>query len=180
METLLRHFFIVGNFYVAYFLDALWQGNWSRKAVSLVLLFLLIISGGIQIMAVKNDFRYPIAGNSNNLIEWIKDSTPRNSIFAGPAQLLDPITLAGRRNFLGPSYYLEVMGYDYADRAGLVKTFFEANSPEVLVRMRANNIGYVLLPTTPRDDFSYTIDTLFYPTHLSKVYEDAQYEVYKL
>lgn len=179
-HSILNYFLIVGNFYVAYFLDNLWQGNWFRKAVSLALLFLLSISGAIQIMAVKNDFRYPITGGSNNLIAWIRDSTPPNSIFVGPAQLLDPITLAGRKNFLGPHYYLEVMGYDDAERAGLVKTFFEATSPEVLITMRANKIAYILLPTKAKDDFSYTIDTGFYPSHASKVYEDALYEVYKL
>lgn len=116
-HSLFNFFFIFANFYSAYFLIKLWNAATWKRIFSVLLLFLLVISGIINLMAVKNDFQFPVKdAPADKFIQWIKMETEKDAVFLAPPEQYDPVTLAGRKNYLGNSYYLEVMGYNFAER----------------------------------------------------------------
>ncbi len=180
-HSLLNHFFIIANFYIAYFLSRLWQRSMLEKVGTIVLVFFLTISGFIDLMAVKNDFRYPVTDTpANRFMQWIKDNTDKDAIFVSRQEIFDPITLSGRSNYFGATYYLSVMGYDYRERADVVKSFFEAGTFEILESMRQKGITYLVIPVKSITDFHYQINQAFLNKNLKVVYSDSDLVVYKL
>lgn len=121
-HSLLNYFFLIAAMYSAYGLTLLWKRGFVQKSIAVALFVLLIASGVLNLMAVKNDFRYPITDEARApLIEWIGAHTSPHAIFIAPPELLDPVVLAGRKNYLGHSYYLTVMGYRMDAREEFVK-----------------------------------------------------------
>ncbi len=180
-HSVLNYFMIIANFYVAYFLVDLWKASLLKKIISMGLFLLLTISGVINLMVIKNDFQYPVLdAPANKLMRWIKISAPPRSVFLSRQELFDPITLSGRRNFFGATYYLSVMGYNLASRQDLVKQFFETEDRNQLVQMKKVGIDYIVLPLKKIPDFNYKINHEFMKQSLPKVYSDSEVEVYQL
>ena len=180
-HSLLNYFFIIANFYIAYFLLQLWQSHILGKVGTIVLFFFLTISGFIDLMAVKNDFRYPMKdAPTNAFMQWIKDNTERNAIFLSRQEILDPITLSGRRNYFGAIYYLSVMGYDFSERERLTKTFFETEDKNVLMKMKREGIDFIVIPIKQIVDFPYRVNKSFFDQNLQTVYKDVDVFVYRL
>ncbi|MFZ5844982.1 MAG: hypothetical protein ACOY0S_00755, partial [Patescibacteria group bacterium] len=180
-HSLLNYFLIVANFYAAFALWRIWQKTRWGKIVTILSLGLLTMSGLINLMAVKNDFQYPVLDAPvSSLVQWIKDNTDKKAIFLARQEIFDPVTLSGRRNYFGSTYYLSVMGYDFRQRERMVKTFFEANNHDILNRMRGEGIDYMIIPVKPTVDFNFQPDMPFLEKNLTKVYQDQEVIVYKL
>lgn len=181
-HSLFNLFLIFANFYIAFFLLKLWEKRTLlKKFLSLCLLLLLILSGIIDLMAVKNDFRYPLAlGDNDPLIRWIRSGTKSEDIFLSRGEILDPITFSGRKNYFGHKYYLEVMGYDFEDRQELVKTFFEANRLDIIDRIRNEKIRFMVVPKKKLSDFNYNINIAFLRDNLNIAYEDEETIVFSI
>lgn len=180
-HSLFNFFFIFGNFYSAYFLWSLWQRSVLVKGVVPLLLFLLTTSGVINLMALKNDFQFPLKdAPADKFIQWIKENTHKRDVFLAREEILDPLTLAGRRNYFGHRYYLEVMGYNFSQREKLAKDFFEASSGETLSIMRKEGIKYLVISLKRVADFNYKVNIFFLQENLKRVYEDRDVFVFKL
>lgn len=180
-HSLLNYFFIIANMYIARFLYILWQTRILGKCIALLLLFFLVLSGVLNIIPIKNDYQLTVADAYNNpFMTWIKDHTERNSVFLSRQTLLDPVTLAGRRNFIGAGYYTTVMGYDSIKRQILAQRYFEAETADVLQEIRKTNIHYVVIPTGPVDDFGYTVHQAYLDHALPVAYRDSDVIVYRL
>lgn len=180
-HSLLNYFFIFVNIYIAEFLYKLWRSRTFGKCIALLLLFFLVLSGILNIIPIKNDYQLSVAdAYSNPFMTWIKDHTERNSIFLSRETLLDPVTLAGRRNFIGAGYYTTVMGYDRTKRQGLARRYFEVEKADVLQEMRKTNIHYIVIPTGQVDDFDYTVHQAYLDQVLGVAYRDALVTVYRL
>jgi hypothetical protein len=180
-HSLFNFFFIFAKFYSAYFLVKLWDRGVLSKAFSVLLLFLLTASGIINLMAIKNDFRlYVDDAPANKLMQWIKTNTDKNAVFLAPARLYDPVTLSGRRNYLGAGYYLDVLGYNFQERRVLVKNFFEADNTDSLSKIRKEKIKYMVIPLKDLTDFNYKVNTNFLIEKLQIVYQDKDVLVLKL
>ncbi len=180
-HSFLNYFIIIANFYIAYFLYSLWTKGMIGKISVTVLLFFLTVSGFIDLMAVKNDFRYPVKdAPANMFMQWIRDNTERNAVFLSRQEIFDPVTLAGRKNYFGATYYLSVMGYNYTEREHLVKIFFEVKTEETIQDMRQKGIHYLVIPVKPVADFTYSVRIDFLNSHLPMVYSDTDVSVYKL
>lgn len=179
-HSMLNLFIIIANFYIANTLLMLWKGK-IKKIIFFFLLFLLTFSGIIDLMAVKNDFHYPLLdAPSNKFMQWVKNNTKKKDIFLAKQEILDPITLSGRYNYLGHDYYLSVMGYDTTQRKFLAKTFFEADSLEIIDEMKKDNIKYIVIPQKPIADFAYKTNKVFLDRSLKKAYKDENVIVYQL
>lgn len=180
-HSLFNYFLLFANFYVAYTLVKLWRLQNAKKAVVVVLIFLLTFSGVVDLMAVKNDFQYTfLDAPADKFMQWIKTNTRKNDIFIARQEILDPITLSGRKNYLGHSYYLLVMGYDSSQREEFVKEVFEAREVSVLRKARKEEIDYIVIPKKEFADFHYKIDRDFFSAHLKTVYQDKDVRVFKL
>ncbi len=182
-HSLINYFLIIANFYIAYFLYRLVKHGFFGLIITALLIIMLTVSGFIDLMAVKNDFQVVIDDAPvNSFMRWIKDNTDKDAIFLARQDILDPITLAGRRNYYGSTYYLSVMGYDYAYRRSMVKTFFDARTIATIEAAKQQGIAYIVLPVKPIADFTYSYDihNEFFSNNLQKVYSDQSVVVYKL
>ena len=180
-HSIFNFVFIFANMFSAYFVYRVWQGGIARKLASIVIVFLLTISGLINLMAVKNDFQFNVSDAPKDmLIAWVRDNTAPDSVFLAPSEQFDPVTLAGRKNYLGNNYYLEVMGYDYLDRRKALKGYFEVGNNAVLEQIKQSGIDYVLIPIVPQADFNYDVAFHFWEENVKLVYEDSQQKLYKL
>ena len=180
-HSLFNLFLILANFYIAYFLVKLWQRKLFAKLASLVLIILLTASGIVDLMGTKNDFQLHVAdAPKNTFMQWIIDNTQKDDIFLAKQEILDPITLSGRNNYFGHTYFLSVMGYNYQDRSNRARLYFEAASQEILQMMKKDNIKYIVIPQKPIVDFTYQINKAFFDRSLKKAYKDGNVIVYQL
>lgn len=180
-HSIFNFFLIFANFYAAFLLASLWRGKFFKKLLFFVLLFFMTASGLVDLMAVKNDFQLFLPDAPRNpFMQWIKTSTQKSDIFLVRQEILDPVALAGRKNYLGHEYYLTVMGYDFADRKAKVKKFFEAENVETLGKMRKIGIVYIVIPKEPIADFTYNVNMQFFKTNLDLSYEDNHVLLFKL
>lgn len=180
-HSIFNFFIIFANFYVAYFLLKILKFKITGLIIFLISLFLITFSGFLNLMAVKNDFKYPYDdAPKNKFIFWIKSHTDKDAIFLSKEEILDPVTLAGRKNYLGHDYYLSVLGYNTSKRKKLVKDFFEAKSIQMIENMRKEKIKYLVVPLGKTVDFNYRVEKDFFKNNLKTVYEDKNYLVFKL
>lgn len=181
-HSLFNFFLIFANFYIAYFLIKILEiKNLLGKFIFTILLFFLTVSGVIDLMAVKNDFQFYFPdAPSNKFMQWIRVNTKKDDIFLSKQEILDPVTLSGRKNYMGHDYYLSVMGYNYSERLGRVKSYFEAKSLKAIDEMKSSGISYLVVPLGKVTDFNYKIDTAFLNKTLKVVYKDKDVAVYKL
>lgn len=177
-HSLINYFLIITNFYVAFILVKIWK---RVKFFALVLFLLLTASGILNLMAVKNDYLYPVSdAPKDHLIQWIKDNTTSHAIFLAKHDLYDPVTIAGRRNYFGATYYLQVMGYDYARRQDLTKRFFEANDKRIMSLAKQEGIDYIIIPVGAANDFPYHVHRDFFQENYPLMYTDTSFDVYQL
>lgn len=180
-HSLFNFFIIFANFYIAFLLVKILKNRWIGKLFFALFFLLLTASGLIDLMAVKNDFQLNFKdAPANKFMQWIKGNTNKKVIFLSRQEILDPITLSGRKNYLGHNYYLFVMGYNYSDRLNRTKIYYEANSTKVIKDMRKDNISYIVIPLKPVADFNYNVNVKFFGKYLKKVYQDNEVTVYQL
>lgn len=176
-HSLFHYFFIVANFYASYILVRFWKQKLPGKVLVIILLFTLTMSGIINLFVVKNDYQYLVSDSpENKFIFWIKNNTKKNDIFLSRKEILDPITFAGRKNYLG---HIFDMGNNTASREEIVKKLFEAKKKEELVMAKNENIKYIVIPRKNIIDFNYTIDREFFRKELIVAYEDNEITVFK-
>lgn len=182
-HSLFNLFLIFANFYIAYFLLTILRRyrNLIGETIVIIFVLLLTMSGVIDLMVIKNDFQFHLSdAPSNKFMQWIKTSTKKSDIFLAKQEILDPITFAGRKNYLGHNYYLAVVGYDYSERLSLVKIYYEVNSPEVFDKMRKDNISYIAVPRRPTVDFNYNVNIPYLEKYLKRAYQDKNVNIYSL
>ncbi len=179
--ALFELFFVLSIPFLLRGLTSLWEKKLIGKALAIISFMGLTFSGILNLMVIKNDFRYRVADAPRNpFIQWIKESTLPNAVFLSPQNLYDPVILAGRRSYFGATYYLEVMGYDIVSRRARAKDFFEASSLATLEQMRGSGIQYIAIPNTPIPDFPYAVNEPFLTRSLPAVYKDRSITVFRL
>ncbi|RJQ37751.1 hypothetical protein C4559_03380 [Candidatus Microgenomates bacterium] len=180
-HSIFNFFLIFANFYVSFLLFNIWNKKLLGKIFFLFFLFLLTFSGLIDLMAVKNDFQLRLKdAPSDKFIFWIKENTSRNAIFLSKEGILDPITLSGRKNYMGHRYYISVMGYNFAGREEKVKKFYEVSNIKTLEEMKKEGISYIVVPVNKIQDFSYSVNTTFLKDNIPLIYIDKNVLVFKL
>ena len=180
-HTLINYFLIVANGYIAYGIVQLWKKAVGVKIVTVILIFFLTASGVVDLMAAKNDFQSALSDAlADKLMEWIRINTDPKAVFLSREDILDPITLSGRFNYFGATYYPEVMGYPIQERRRRVVRFFETRDTKIFPEMRQEGIDYVVIPVKPPSNFRYQVDPEFFANNLREVYSDGTVFVYRL
>jgi hypothetical protein len=139
-HTIINLCIIIANLYTAWVLWLWWRKGIGMKIAVVVLILMLTLSGILDIMVIKNDYQLRVAdAPKNQFMQWIRTYTPQDTIFLSKQEILDPVTLSGRKNYVGHDYYLSVMGYDYQTRLNLAGS-------EDLEEMKKEGITYIVLP----------------------------------
>lgn len=180
-HSLINYFLIIANLFISYALIRLLQQKIMGKIIALILIFFLTVSGVIDLMAAKNDFQYTFPdAPANKLMEWIRINTDPHDVFLSREDILDPVTISGRKNFFGATYYGEVMGYPISARRQLARIFFESRRRETLDEIKKAGIHYIILPEHPPSNFRYEVDRDIFEKNLKSAYKDDDVTVYQL
>lgn len=157
-------FFVIGmNILAAIGIGRMWRRG---KIIAVIVFFILTVSGIADLMPIKNEFAFPLVGpDTAPVITWIANSTPKNAVFASYSDMIDPVALAGRKNYFG--FFGNVGWYD---RSTDVRRIYSGD----IEMAKDNNISYILVPKWQKNDFPYSINL----DSLAVVYEDARFRVY--
>lgn len=167
-----NYFMLAGSMFSAYFLVYLWNHKQILKPLVLILSFFLIFSGIVDLFPIVNDHKitlkdYPVSEDVN----WIKQSTPPDSVFLNSVYIYDSASLAGRKIFLGWPYFAWSAGYDTQKRTDQIKAFFKETDPQKLCQFLIDEkINFISL-SEPSEDFPF--DPKFWKNNFQPIYYNA-------
>jgi hypothetical protein len=192
---------VLANLFAAYALSSaahfLWRGlpvNSSRLgalagrsiAVTLIpaALVVLVLSGLLDFMTLKNDPRYGVFGDTDtqSAINWIEHHTSRDSVFlTAYGDVYTTPTLAGRSVYLGGfSSWATTLGYDDVPRERKVASIYDApDRAAACDRLRGTGVDYIQLGDTEKlaERFPQRNPYLF-PGDFVRVYSNAHIAYY--
>jgi len=163
-------FSVIGvNIMAACGLGWLWKKGLSMRLLTIIVVFVLTISGLVDLMAIKNEFAYPlISKDMAPIITWIHKETPKDAVFVSYSDIIDPVVLSGRKNYFG---FFGNVGS--TDRSTVVKNIYLGD-----IKTAKNlNISYILIPAWEKNDFPYTVDIQYFQEHRMIVYQDSLFVV---
>jgi hypothetical protein len=166
---------ILTNVFVAYALVEVWNtgvrklGSLDLRSPALrpfayglvvVLFGLLVLSGLLDFMTVKNDFKVAVFGNREPTIDWIEKNTPRDAVFMTTwGELYTSPTLAGRRVFLGYDPWASSAGYEVEARIQLISQVYGAQSRDAACAvLQDNDIDYLVVGPEERAGGRFTLN----------------------
>ncbi|MGH3872597.1 MAG: hypothetical protein ACRDSR_14000 [Pseudonocardiaceae bacterium] len=190
---------VLVNLFAAYALvctaRALWRGLPLRNrrlgtrigrgiavAVVPVACTVLVLSGLLDFMTLKNDPRYAVFGDAQPAISWIEDNTSRDSVFlTAPGEVYPVPTLAGRSVYLsGFSTWTAIMGYDNVSRERKIASVYAApDRVTACARLRGMGVDYLQVGATETSSerFPQRNPDLF-PGDFVRVYADSRVSYY--
>jgi len=167
--------FLIGvSFFVGLTIKKLTSFNYGKWLIIPFLLIFLTLTGIIDFFPVVNDRKLVLKDYSTDpIVRFIKDYTPKDSVFLNSSFLYNPASLAGRKIFMGWPYFAWSAGYDTNSRGKVMEAMYKPNSKTgVCKQLLENSIQYVSTRDTTNDkDFPY-IDYAFFKTHFDEVYHD--------
>ena len=175
-QKFLNILLVLANSVAAIGLVAVWNKKGMMGKIGAIIVFgMVTCSGVIDIIIIKNDFAYPVKDEkAEPVIAYIKNQTPRNAVFLSYADIFDPVTLAGRKNYYGFFHSLAAPSRDET-----VKKLFELTIIDK-TQLAQQHISYVLLPKWEKTDFAYTIDMNAWRVGLPVVFEDDRHVLFQV
>jgi hypothetical protein len=161
-------------------------GTLTRRGIAVTVVpaacVVLVLSGLLDFMTLKNDSRYEVFGGWQPAISWIEDNTSRDSVFlTAYGDVYTVPTLAGRSVYLGGfSYWAESMGYDNVPREQRIASIYAApNRAAACERMRGTGVDYIQVGEgeSSTDRFPQRNPDLF-PGDFVRVYSDERFSYY--
>lgn len=171
----LNFFLIIGAMYVANFIYNTWKKDKFHrlhfyKLYCVILFIFLTLSGVIDFMPIKNDFKIPLTDIPDNKDAlFIKEHIPSKDVILNSNFLYDPSSIAGRKIYYGYSYFAWSYGYNTNNRE---KTFFRIfrtkTKNSACLLFKENNISYIELNNNPSPPISFDSD--FWQKNFKKIY----------
>jgi len=153
VEVLANHKFIhtwliVANLFVAYGLVRLWRARGAirgpSRLIAVALVAVIAAGGVVDLFPIKNQRMYQAWVDGDPLYEWVRTETRPSDVFLSDVYVVHGILLAGRKVYLGWSYYSWSAGYAVRDREAWYRDLFALRSArEVVRRLQAARIAYV-------------------------------------
>lgn len=176
--------FIIGlNMFTAYVLIRLWQVKIFGKASVTLLIIILTISGIIDLFPIFNDRHIILIDMPNNKAAlFIKNRTPKRSVFLNSQFLYDPASLAGRKIYMGWPYFSWGAGYDTTKRDSVMKKMLNPENLNDACRLLLNAKIDFIETSQPNNLLDTKVNYLFFEKNFGKVYYDAEtnYSIYKV
>ncbi len=137
------------NILAAYGLVRFAGKSLPKLAVVCLSVIALTLSGFLDLMPIKNEFAYPFVDrNTAQVIAWIRQNTPPGSVFVSYADMIDPVVLAGRKNYFG--FYGNIGWEDRTDRVRKIYGGQLHPVPDA-------GISHILVPKAGKSDFPYEV-----------------------
>jgi len=152
------------------------------RFLSLILVSLVCASGILHFLVVKNDVYAQIPDyGSSNIIKWVKEKTPSNSIFLTNGEIYDPANIAGLRTYIGRPQYIYLYGQNPDSRVENRKLVLNGtNKGQVVNIITSGKINYIMVYKT---GFAHNLagyNLKFLNSNFNKIYEDNQGIIFKI
>lgn len=144
-------------------------------------LVLLLASGVLDYLTLKNDPRYPVVGNRTAALAWIRDQTPPDAVFlTAYGEVYTTPTLAGRRVHLGGfAPWTAIMGYDNVPREQQIAAFYSApDQATACRRLQGADIDYIEVGPAELDNGNFETNRELFPGGFRPVWSDGVYSFY--
>ncbi len=167
-------FLIIGiNILAAIGVVWIWRMRSRVLKLTAILIFgVLTVSGVIDLMPIKNEFAFPIVNKQIlPIISWIHTHTIKDDVFVSYADIIDPVVLAGRKNYFG---FFGNIGWKI--RTDSVERIYSGD----IALAKREGIGYILVPRFTKTDFPYHVDVAKLLSVSSVVYEDTDFLVFRV
>jgi len=124
----------------------------SLKVLALIIaLVLLTGTGFLDTIAIARDYQITIPEKSDPLFQFVKNQTPKKSVFLTAEYYHSPIVYAGRKLLLGNSYIPWSFGYDATERIEKIQKMFNAKDKNTFCKLtREFSVDYIVLDENTR------------------------------
>ncbi len=166
----------------AFFIVKLFSKHLIGKFLACLGILLLTLSGIISIMVIKNDVNATLPDFSKNIfLQKAKEIIPSNAVVVTNGEIYDPITLIGKKIFIGRAQYIYVYGGDAAERLLIQKNLLQPLAGGGMMdTIKKNRIQYLVIYKNgfAKNEKAYNLK--YYPPSLKKMYEDTNGIIYKI
>lgn len=135
------------------------SGDWLKRGVALVLLFVLTATGIYDLTTVvKRNENYLVFSYEDPVTNWIAENATCDDMFLTPYYSLNKVVMGGAMLYYGWPYYAWSAGYDTYTRDLEVKKMYEAASAEELdALIEEHNIRYIIVDHDCRTSSEYDV-----------------------
>lgn len=150
---------LVSMFAAIVLTNLLKSGDWLKRAVAIVLLFVLTATGVYDLTTVvKRNENYLVFSYDDPVTNWIAENATCDDIFLTPYYSLNNVVMGGAMLYYGWPYYAWSAGYDTYSREREVKKMYEASSVEQLdALIEEHNIRYIIVDHDCRTSSEYDV-----------------------
>lgn len=174
---------IIGfGMFSAFFIVKLFSKNLSLKLISVFLIIFLTLSGLISIMVIKNDIYTPLPDfTKNKFLENAQKLIPSNARTLTNGEIYDPITLIGKKTFIGRGEYVFVYGGETGKRLEIQQFILQPRSEQDMMDIvKKNHLQYLVLYKNNFAKNEKGFDRKYYDGTFIKLYEDSNGIIYKI
>jgi hypothetical protein len=196
-EVLVGHkffnfFLIVGQMFSAFVIVRLYDGLrrrlWDGRArlgpaLAVAPLFVFAtLSGVLDLLPIVNTgmFEIPDVG-SNPEARWFVEHTERDAVVLTSGTLYTAPSIAGRKIFVGWSYFTESAGYDTEARLAIRNEIYAGRDVQVVCGLlRKHDVDYVEVEDLPEERDRPRVDVAFFRQNFAPEYvsKNGRYAVY--
>jgi len=137
-----------------------------------VAFFLLVATGLLDFMTIKNDFEVRVFGDppEPEAIQWIQDNTPKDAVFlTNFGDLYTAPTLAGRGVYLGYTPWASSAGYSVQPRQATIKKIYESTSKQAACELLLpNHIDYLFIASSERSGNNFKLNEALFKDQFTK------------
>ena len=135
------------NIFSAFAFFTLFQKKVLMKTFALILLIFLTASGILNILVIKNDVYARISDYpQNTLMTWALKNVAQNSLILTNGEIYDPMSIIGKKTFLGNSHQILSYGGNPDDRIIKQQLIFNNKDPQAVKDLlNSSGIKYVII-----------------------------------
>lgn len=166
----------------AYALVRIMENGVVRKVIGFLLFLIAIVSGIAHFLVIKNDVYAKIPDYKNSeLIGWIDVNIDSDEAVLTNGNIYDPVSIAGRKIFLGRAHYIYLYGGDPSERIIARELILSGNDlKDVKIILTGEGINYIILY---KSSFAFNIQDTnydFFELNFEKIYENHSGIIYKI
>lgn len=173
---------VVANIFAAFGVFLLFKNRLVLKILAFCGIVLMIISGVVNFIVVKNDIYVRIQDfKHNSLMSFIKNNIPKRSIILTNGEIYDPVSLLGNRVFHTRSRYVFTYGGNPDKREierRAVMDFIEKR--KVINILHSENIAYIIVYKGKFAPNTLEYNETGLKNNFHKIYEDNYGVVFKI
>lgn len=169
---------IITNMFIAAFLVRIFSYHILGKILATILLLFLTLSGILELFPIKNDHKISINDWQLNPIgNWLVSNTPKNATFLTSNSLYHPVSLAGRKVFLGWPYFAWSSGSDTTSRGYILNSIYSStDKKEACNLLIQNKLDYVVIEEGMEDSL-YWQNKHFFDNNFIQVFKDSEGDI---